>query len=87
MHRVTNIRDKIAKNFYSSTKAFKRSDRYVESESELKKKLRASVYQLQHENPYSAKPGRNYSNMYVSADKLQESSATANTWTVKKIAK
>ena len=52
-----------------------------------KKKLTALVYQLQHENPYSAIPGRNYSNMYVSADKLQESSATANTWTAKKIAK
>ena len=83
----SKIWDKIAKNFYSSTKAFKRSDKHVESESELKKKLTALVYQLQHENPYSAIPGRNYSNMYVSADKLQESSGTANTWTAKKIAK
>ena len=47
----------------------------------------ALVYQLQHENPKSDITGRNYSNMYVSADKLQESCGTANTWTAKKIAK
>ena len=72
---------------FSSTKVSKRSDKHVESESELKKKLTALVYQLQHENPYSAIPGRNYSNMYVSADKLHESSGTANTWTAKKFAR
>ena len=84
--RGSNIGDKIAKNFYSSTKAFKRSDKHVESESELKKKLTALVYQLQHKNPKSDMTGRNYSNMYVSAYKLQESSGTANTLTAKKIA-
>ena len=86
LSRGSNIREKIAKNYFTSTKAFKRSDKHVESESELKKKLTAFVHQLQHKNPKSDTPGRNFSNMYVSADKLQESCGTANTWTAKKIA-
>ena len=65
LSRGSNIRDNIAKNCYSSTKAFERSDKHVESESELKKKLTALVYLLQQENPYSDIPGHNYSNMCV----------------------
>ena len=85
LSRGSNIRDKIVKNFHSSTKAFKRSGKHVESEAELKKKLTALVNQLRHENLYSDIPGRNYSSMYVSAEMLQESYGTANTRGAKKI--
>ena len=85
MSRGSNIRDKIVKNFHSSTKAFKRSGKHVDSEAELKKKLTALVTQLRHENLYSNIPGRNYSSMYVSAEMLQDSSETADTWAAKKI--
>ena len=37
LSRGSNIRDKIVKNFYSTTKAFKTSGEHVESESELEK--------------------------------------------------
>ena len=80
LSRGSNVRDKIVKNFHSTTKALKRSGKHTESESELKEKLMTWVNQLHHENLYSDIPGRSYSNMCVSAEMLQEPSGTANTW-------
>ena len=85
LSRGSNVRDKIVKNFHSLTKAFRRSGKHVKSESQPTRKLAAVVNHLHRENFYSDIPGRNYINMYVSAEMLQESSGAANTWAAKKI--